>query len=926
MSSKFNVGRRAPFVAASLSFLLYWASLPPSWIGWAVFLVPSVWAATVFNPDFCAFFKRSGKNAEVAQVAKNSETGEKRRFRRTRRLARFLGRVFFGGEYRQYWTATFCFWAATVVWISYPHPATTLGWLAASAYLAIYFPLFVAITRALTGEKGARNLLTEENRRNREGKTSGEVEEVDESAQITQTAQAVSAERNGENATVEKAAPVLTLKVRRTTQGAQTTRDAQKKRTARFDEIAQKEQKREGARAATRFGLPLWLAAPVAWTAVEWLRNRGLGGFSFAGLSHSVYDVPQFIQIAEPFGEYGVGAAIVAIGTLLGTAVAAAVSRSCASKINDANKTNKANEANEANKAKETNGALGANDGESAGDVNRRKFDGAKWKRVAFSALGAVAMFGVVVGFGAWRIEFFDAAERSAVESGAVPCRVALLQDGTTYRFPVPDWQNTQVAETYLALAAEAGRDAVGFDVVVWPESCFDVFWDEKTAAVAVNRGNAAASESNANWRNAALSESGANSKISENWGNAGKSTNSAVSATAEVERIARAEKSRALSRSRRDAARLTERLGASAILGTTALLVDVDAGDETTVFNAAVFAPRLESATVAALGEKYVDFNAAVSSNGAGETGKSGELGGLGESANAAKSESGASWGKYVDWETPASTAPNDSNPAIFRLYGKRRLVICGEYIPGADLLPDWFPLKAVCADFSLERGAGPVVFPVVRRVRAAENGDIGENGGFDGVGGVGGVGESVKVGAIEGNEKDGANGEKTQNRKSGQVAQAEPFLFAPHICFESSIPHYVKEQVRELTAVGAEPDVLVCLSNDGWFRNGSQTDGHLATQVFRAVENRKPVVAATHGGFSAHIDQAGRVRSRGARGGTEVVAAEVLPVDCARLGKRALLGGRDLAETLALVCVVLGLGALVVRKVGGRREKWES
>ncbi|MBQ1278530.1 MAG: hypothetical protein IIY07_07790, partial [Thermoguttaceae bacterium] len=171
-----------------------------------------------------------------------------------------------------------------------------------------------------------------------------------------------------------------------------------------------------------------------------------------------------------------------------------------------------------------------------------------------------------------------------------------------------------------------------------------------------------------------------------------------------------------------------------------------------------------------------------------------------------------------------------------------------------------------------------------------------------------------------------DAANGEKTQDRGSGQIAQAEPLLFAPHICFESSIPHYVKEQVRELTAEGAEPDVLVCLSNDGWFRNGSQTDGHLATQVFRAVENRKPVVAATHGGFSAHIDQAGRVRSRGARGATEVVAAEVLPVDCGRLGKEAVIGGRDLAETLALGCVLLGLGALIVRRVGGRREKLES
>ncbi|MBQ9126990.1 MAG: hypothetical protein IJY15_04425, partial [Thermoguttaceae bacterium] len=188
MSSKFCVGRRAPFVAASLSFFLYWASLPPSWIGWAVFLVPTVWAATVFNPDFCAFVKRSCKNAEPAQDAKNSEkeeTEKKRRFWLTRRLARFLGRVFFGGEYRQYWTAAFCFWAATVVWISYPHPATTLGWLAASAYLAIYFPLFVAITRALTGEKGMRNDATAENRKKIEDERNGEVGKVGESAQMT---------------------------------------------------------------------------------------------------------------------------------------------------------------------------------------------------------------------------------------------------------------------------------------------------------------------------------------------------------------------------------------------------------------------------------------------------------------------------------------------------------------------------------------------------------------------------------------------------------------------------------------------------------------------------------------------------------------------------------------------------------------------
>ncbi|MBR5244159.1 MAG: hypothetical protein IKW13_07990, partial [Thermoguttaceae bacterium] len=761
----------------------------------------------------------AAKVAENGKNGKNGEVEKKRRFRRTRRFARFLGRVFFGGEYRQYWTAAFCFWAATVVWISYTHPATTVCWLAAAAYLAVYFPLFVAITRALTGEAGAQNVATApENGQN--GENGG-------TARATQVAQGAETAANG------KAAPALTLKVRQTTQVAREAETAQSRRVAQGTETAQ------NRRTTKRFALPLWLAAPVAWTAVEWLRNRVLGGFSFAGLSHSLYDFPQFIQIAEPFGEYGVGAAIVAIGTLLGTAVAAGGTGICANRRESAD-------------GKET-----------ANDVKRREFSGAKWGRVAILVGGAVAIFGGVVGFGVRRLEFFDAAERSAVASGAVPCRVALLQDGTTYRFPVPDWQNTQVAETYLALAAEAARSETPFDVVVWPESCFDVFWDEYTETKSAKRrsGEVSAVETNEE-----------------------RSANSAK----EVKRVLREEKSRALARSRRDAARLTERLGASAILGTTALVVHIDARDETTVFNAAVFAPRLDSTTVAALGEEYGDFNENVSTKEAEEAGKE------------------ESWGKYVDWKTPASTAPNDQNPAIFRLYGKRRLVICGEYIPGADLLPDWFPLKAVCADFSLARGAGPVVFPVVRRGGTAGNDEV------EGIGGVGKIGEISEIGEAE---RNGKGGEVNEN---GETGRNGPLLFAPHICFESSIPHYVKEQVRELTAAGAEPDVLVCLSNDGWFRNGSQTDGHLATQVFRAVENRKPVVAATHGGFSAHIDQAGRVRSRGARGGTEVVAAEVLPVDCERLGRTALLGGRDFAETLALGCLVLGLGALARRRFG--------
>ena len=48
---------------------------------------------------------------------------------------------------------------------------------------------------------------------------------------------------------------------------------------------------------------------------------------------------------------------------------------------------------------------------------------------------------------------------------------------------------------------------------------------------------------------------------------------------------------------------------------------------------------------------------------------------------------------------------------------------------------------------------------------------------------------------------------------------------------------------QLRER---GEEPDVLVNVTNDGWFRGSSELDMHLACGVFRAIEMREPLVIA--------------------------------------------------------------------------------
>lgn len=100
-----------------------------------------------------------------------------------------------------------------------------------------------------------------------------------------------------------------------------------------------------------------------------------------------------------------------------------------------------------------------------------------------------------------------------------------------------------------------------------------------------------------------------------------------------------------------------------------------------------------------------------------------------------------------------------------------------------------------------------------------------------------------------------------------------------APNICYETVIPQVIRRQVNSLKAAGNEPDVLVNLTNDGWFWGSSELDMHLACGVFRAVECRKPLLIAANTGFSAFIDADGRIRQKGPRRATGTILAEVGP-----------------------------------------------
>ena len=79
--------------------------------------------------------------------------------------------------------------------------------------------------------------------------------------------------------------------------------------------------------------------------------------------------------------------------------------------------------------------------------------------------------------------------------------------------------------------------------------------------------------------------------------------------------------------------------------------------------------------------------------------------------------------------------------------------------------------------------------------------------------------------------------------------------------ICFENVLPHLIQSHVGKLTALGKSPDMLVNITNDGWFRGSSILDHHLNNAILAAVENRRPMLVAANLGISAWIDGDGRV-----------------------------------------------------------------
>ena len=81
-----------------------------------------------------------------------------------------------------------------------------------------------------------------------------------------------------------------------------------------------------------------------------------------------------------------------------------------------------------------------------------------------------------------------------------------------------------------------------------------------------------------------------------------------------------------------------------------------------------------------------------------------------------------------------------------------------------------------------------------------------------------------------------------------------------APLICFEDTIGDVTRQFVLPTeTSPGA--NLLVDVTNDGWFQHSAGSHQHLANAIFRCVETRRPMLRAANTGVTCFINQFGRV-----------------------------------------------------------------
>jgi apolipoprotein N-acyltransferase len=160
-------------------------------------------------------------------------------------------------------------------------------------------------------------------------------------------------------------------------------------------------------------------------------------------------------------------------------------------------------------------------------------------------------------------------------------------------------------------------------------------------------------------------------------------------------------------------------------------------------------------------------------------------------------------------DWNYYNSALVIGADGARVGRYDKIHLVPFGEYIPYADLLT--FARKLTGRVSKFTRGSGPRVFLLP---------------------------------------------DATNQAPASQSLGPQAHRYGVFICYESVFA----DEVRQFARLGAQ--VLVNISDDGWYGDTSAPFQHINMARMRAIENRRWILRDTNTGITAVIDPYGRVR----------------------------------------------------------------
>lgn len=132
----------------------------------------------------------------------------------------------------------------------------------------------------------------------------------------------------------------------------------------------------------------------------------------------------------------------------------------------------------------------------------------------------------------------------------------------------------------------------------------------------------------------------------------------------------------------------------------------------------------------------------------------------------------------------------------------------------------------------------------------------------------------------------------------------------FATLICYESIFPGLVRKFYKK----GGQ--FIVNITNDAWFGDSSGPYQHFSKAVFRAIENRKPLIRVANSGISGFIDSKGRVISK-TKLFERVYLVEAVYVD------EKISFYTKYGDIFAYLCTVFSL-IFVIENIKFRGRKW--